>query len=694
MTTLEFSQAIACAFGWTVVHSLWQIALLYVLNQMAHRGLAPDAARQYAANLLAMLAAAAAAVATFVRYYQPVAEVHFPVHNAGAAAPEMTPFPATAPVNFPSMAESPLQIAANWLDAHAALIGWFWLAGVVLVSLRLLGGYCWALNLRRRHVQHVAAAYADLCAHLAAKMGIKKAVAFRESHRISEPVTLGFLKPIILFPVGMLLQLNTEQVEALLLHELAHIRRADYLVNLLQLFLEACFFYHPLFWLLSKETRDLREYACDTLALRYHKNKVQYAHTLTVLKINQLQFKNQFVMQATGKYNFAARIRRIVGETPPPSSGQSILVLLLLLFVAVAGWASKRPEPNEMHPAPIIEKLETTPAVIIHRDSTPPTKPAIPQKTWEPSISVDPEMMNVLYIGVDNPITVAVQGYDPDEIRVELTHLGKLTYLGQNKYNVVVYDPVPMGVQVFLKKSKTDQPIAVKWFRVRNIPDPNGQIPTNEQEKVLPRTDITIEGDYQVVVSPEKLNVLYIGVDNPVRVAVNSVPNAELEVILTGCGANAVPGLQKGQYYIRVSKPGEVLLEVFQVQKSGKKLLGSKTFRVKRIPDPVAAIAGQPVGQIKISKEALLEKTGIVPFLPNFEYSVQCDIVSFKCATVIPKSVTIVEHLNQGGKFDERVKKLLSEVTPGTKVYFDEIKLRCPGDAADRMVNTIMLEVE
>ncbi|MEO6038492.1 MAG: M56 family metallopeptidase, partial [Saprospiraceae bacterium] len=312
MTYLENYQALAQALGWTMLHSVWQIGLIYVLFRLLRMLFRHNSAGYYG-SLLAMTSSVVWAGLTFYATYRSRSG------HSGANIPGIGPNPAI-PVETghpaPPMEASSWEPALTWLESHAMVFGCLWCAGILFFSLRLLGGYWLSHRLRLRSLPVADQQLSLLCRELADGLGIRKPVQILESRFIQSPLTLGFWKPVVLFPVGLALQLTPAQVEVLLLHELAHIRRYDYVVNLFQMALEVCFFYHPLFRLLSREADLCREFACDDLVLRHTGNPRLYATTLTEIKLYSVHPSIIPAMSAIGKSQFSTRIQRIMGFSP------------------------------------------------------------------------------------------------------------------------------------------------------------------------------------------------------------------------------------------------------------------------------------------------------------------------------------------------------------------------------------------
>ncbi len=165
-----------------------------------------------------------------------------------------------------SGASSSLPLEGTW-EQVSPWLGLAWLVGVAGCSIRLLGGWLITARLRSATARLAPVEWQARLAPLMKRMGVLRRVSLRASTRIEAPMAMGWLRPVILVPVGALAGLSTEQVEGLLAHELAHIRRHDYLVNLLQSLAEAVLFYHPAVWWVSRQIRTEREHCCDDLAV-------------------------------------------------------------------------------------------------------------------------------------------------------------------------------------------------------------------------------------------------------------------------------------------------------------------------------------------------------------------------------------------------------------------------------------------
>ena len=170
---------------------------------------------------------------------------------------------------------------------------------------------------------------------LSARLGLTRTVRLLESTRLQVPVVVGWLRPVLLVPTAVLGGLSPQQLEAVIAHELAHIRRHDYLVNLLQSAVETLLFYHPAVWWVSSAVRAEREHCCDDLAVVACGDAVLYARALTA--IETLRHEEMGVAMAITGSPLLARVRRLLGAKPPTTAASSGWIVALLTAVMVSG---------------------------------------------------------------------------------------------------------------------------------------------------------------------------------------------------------------------------------------------------------------------------------------------------------------------------------------------------------------------
>ncbi|MBM3724883.1 MAG: GWxTD domain-containing protein [Acidobacteria bacterium] len=320
--------AVSEALGWALVHSLWQGAAAAALLRLLAAG--RGARVRYWLACAALLAIVVSFGLTFWHALPP---------DGMRWARREIP----APIVLPDAAGGTARPAAF---PASEVLGWltpFWLVGAVLFQMRVVGGWVGTRRLRRVGVCEAPRPWKQTLAELAARMRVSRPVQLLESSLAAAPVVIGYLRPAILVPAGLLAGLPPDQVEAILLHELAHSRRHDYLINLLQAVVEALFFYHPAVWWISGFVRAEREHCCDDLAVAATGRGVyEYALALEALERNRclgtISNENAAVVAATGG-NLVKRIGRLLypAARPAPAMGWVVAPVLVVVALACAG---------------------------------------------------------------------------------------------------------------------------------------------------------------------------------------------------------------------------------------------------------------------------------------------------------------------------------------------------------------------
>ena len=190
-------------------------------------------------------------------------------------------------------------------------------------------------------------------------------------------------------------------------------------------------------------------------------------------------------------------------------------------------------------------------------------------------------------------------------------------------------------------------------------------------------------GERSVAVSPDKMNVFYVAVENPISVSVAGVPSEKVQV----SGTNVT--LQKragGKYTVIPQEPGLATITV-----SGGGIKPTKfDYRVKRIPDPILRLSKKSGG--KISPGEMRAQKGIIPFL-DFDFDAKCRVVSFQMARV-PKNGDAVFCVNNGGRFESQAKRIINQATRGDSYFFNEVRVKCPGDEFTREIPGMVFSVK
>ena len=357
------------ALAWALIHFAWQGAAIAILAFIAFRVVRSSASLRYAIGIGALVAMLVAPVATFFLLMEaprPAATIEetAPAGDAtgrARVAVAVTDGPATSAAApfMPVIRLSP--------DAMAVAVA-AWLTGVFFFSLRLFGGWMVARRMVRRSVRPAADHIQVLALAVADKLALRRVVAVLESSAVAVPVMVGWLRPTIVLPIAALAGLTPTQVEALIAHELAHVRRHDYLVNLLQSVAEVILFYHPAVWWLSRRVRAERELCCDDLAVGVC-DPLVYATALTDLA----SMTSPHVALAATDGDLLGRVRRILGhsETHVTTRGSIMSGLAFGLVATIAvpvALISAAQAPREAHPHVPVNHPSAphTPAEVLH----------------------------------------------------------------------------------------------------------------------------------------------------------------------------------------------------------------------------------------------------------------------------------------------------------------------------------------
>jgi uncharacterized protein (TIGR03435 family) len=319
--------------GWTLVHFLWQGGLIAAVYAAVRR-FAASANGRYVLACAALAAMMTAPVVTWWMLGEPQTAPTVAADRTARVPSAATPLPFAVELSVPTAQKT------AWIEWAVTI----WLLGASALSARLLGGWWMAARLRWKQTRPAPFEWVQAMERLCARAGVARAVGLRISAMVESPVAVGAWKPLILVPVGMLAGLPAAQVEALLVHELAHIRRHDYLVNLLQSLAEALLFYHPAVWWVSGHIRAEREHCCDDAAVALSGDAMEYANALAELAgMRQMRL----VAVAANGGMLADRIARLLGERrSAPARQGSLLAAVLLAAATFTVFAQETPRPS------------------------------------------------------------------------------------------------------------------------------------------------------------------------------------------------------------------------------------------------------------------------------------------------------------------------------------------------------------
>ena len=343
------------AFGWSILNSLWQSAIIYGILFIVMLSI-PKLPAKHKHNL-----AFGAIILMFIGFgYNFIHQLTLNVNNQAPAINaqniQVYQYFNNLPPSFSSKAEQ-----------YFPVVVIFYVIGILLQLFVIVKGYGQLSKLKKESLSAIPDSWKAIFEQVTAHLKINKVIQFHLSSIVNVPLVIGYLKPVVLFPVALVNQLDNDQVEAILIHELSHIRRNDFLLNLIKTAIETLLFYNPFVWMAGRFIHIEREHACDDLVLKITGKPLNYAHAL--LKLELLKDKNSpaYALAATGKtQNLYQRIKRITNmKTNYLNAKQQMAALTLgVACLFSIAWINPTEKKKENKKTPKIEVL----SVIDHND--------------------------------------------------------------------------------------------------------------------------------------------------------------------------------------------------------------------------------------------------------------------------------------------------------------------------------------
>jgi beta-lactamase regulating signal transducer with metallopeptidase domain len=352
------------ALGWTLLHFCWQGVAIAALYIMADRVLSRTPSKtRYGVAMAALVMMFLAATLTFLEQERLVVRI---AHGESQfMASQLGTLHETLIQQMP-MAAPAVETGELWIAGNAArLLPWvdgIWLAGVLLLAVRAFGGWFQLQKIRRHARGMVSAELQTSFRRVASRIRVGRRVALRISDEVMTPFVMGVWRATVILPVSAVMQLDAAQLEAVLAHELAHVRRWDYLLNLLQTAVECLFFFHPAVWWVSRRARELREICCDEVAMQSCGDPVIYAEALLQLEEQRVQRLQLAAALHGNGGSLLGRVKQVLGEGDTVERGTirgmrvgavGITVLALCLGPKVAD--ALKPELKESRPAVVFQ---------------------------------------------------------------------------------------------------------------------------------------------------------------------------------------------------------------------------------------------------------------------------------------------------------------------------------------------------
>ena len=317
-----YQSSILQALGWAIADSIWQIALLWLVYQICIGiPIKNKPIIRHLGSAIALLAGGLWFLGTVI-------------YNISHAT--------NTPANGNGNVDSSF---SNWIESILPYLSAAYL--IVLVVLLAKFAHSVVITQRLRTTENESAGqWQQFVDDMALRFFIERKVGIQISHAINVPATLGFMKPIILLPVASINHLSISQVESIIMHELAHIKRHDYLVNILVSLVETILFFNPFAHLLSKQVRKECELCCDDAVLNHQKDPGQYAYALLLLERTRQQFA--LAVAATGSEGqLLGRVKRILKQPEQKVRYRNRLLALVLVASMIMGLTLLSPAPKD-----------------------------------------------------------------------------------------------------------------------------------------------------------------------------------------------------------------------------------------------------------------------------------------------------------------------------------------------------------
>lgn len=246
---------------------------------------------------------------------------------------------------------------------------------------------------------------------------------------------------------------------------------------------------------------------------------------------------------------------------------------------------------------------------------------------------------------------------------------------------------LPVNSEGIATFEQTASSVGVKTFEaVASIKNP-----VTEEVQTFRKTFTYEVGERSVSVSASKMNVFYIGVDNPVEISAAGVPSNQVQASISGSGGGSIKRNSDGTYMVNVTTPTKVG-EFAKINVTAPGLNASKDFRVKRIPDPIAKLSNMSTGG-NINSGEFRAQSGVLPILESFDFDARCQIKGFRVVRVAKRQDPEFAS-NPGPSFTADSKSIITKAKAGDTYYFENVKCTCPGDIAQRELNTMVFNIQ
>lgn len=343
------SREVVEAIGWTLFHSLWQILAVAILLAIVLASFdAISAAAKYFIAYASIVIIAGWSSVTFIQSYKAARE-------KAELRKEIMANPMIVVEHFRESLQNHTNLSTQHAEKPTLNIKWLlvkayfqrnfpvivviWFVGLLFFLLRFAGGLWFISRLRHKQLTAIDESWAVCLHNFSNQLNIHKPVRIFQSQLAQMPLTLGFFKPVILLPTSALTGLSVQHIESIIAHELGHIARRDYLLNIFQSVFEIVFFYHPAIWWISSIIRTERENCCDDIAVKLTGDSIHYAKTLALVQENVLLQQSLAMAFGAKKNQLLKRIKRILNPQTMKNNLTEGIVASCIILAGIVGMA-------------------------------------------------------------------------------------------------------------------------------------------------------------------------------------------------------------------------------------------------------------------------------------------------------------------------------------------------------------------
>lgn len=398
LLSLIISEQFINALGWTIVHSIWEGLLIALLLFFTLSLFKKKSARfKHVMANLALVFTFLTAALTFIFLFEQAEPIVIKQANQTILIYQPIEWMSNNGLEQKNWL-APLVQVVDFVNDNILLIVIAWLIGALVFTARLFGGMAYIYQIKRTATLPNSDHWQEMLRDMITRLGIDRSVLILESSKITMPNTIGFLKPLILFPVGMLNHLTIDQAEAVIAHELAHVYRNDYLLNLIQSIIETVLYFNPGVWWISFIIRKERENSCDDMAMSLCENTLTYAKALVSLQEWEMVKPNLAMGFASNKNLLLKRIKRILKQPQKNSSimEKVIASCFLCCFVCYFSFGAG-PDAKDDTTVETTENIQST-LVELAQDTLPKDRITIALTRNDSSISAQVEDGAINYL--------------------------------------------------------------------------------------------------------------------------------------------------------------------------------------------------------------------------------------------------------------------------------------------------------